>query len=183
MNLGITLKSAEKVFGPALPGKGSAESTLSAVPFAAGKGKKFVGIPGVHEGAKFYIHFPIAIDWTLAESKKGIPDFVNDLHESGPPGEQGREALVSAFLEKHASLKAKSKLKQEAANTKMLASKMKGEVSALRERLLPFVGSRNAMLPLGLKRCLCRLRSRLIKQGNSKLPQPFDSARSAGIAG
>ena len=75
MNLGATLKAAEKVFGPALPGQGSAENTLSAVPYLSGTKKKTGGILGIHEGAKFYVHFPTPVDWSLLTTKKGTPRF------------------------------------------------------------------------------------------------------------
>jgi len=109
MNLGVTLKAAEKVFGPALPGLGTPQTTLSAVRYAEGKVKKFAGVLGIRDEAKFYVHFPLTVDWNLLKSKKGVPDFVNDLRESGPQGAQGREALVEKFVER---VKEKEELRQ-----------------------------------------------------------------------
>jgi hypothetical protein len=101
MTLGTTLASVEKKFGPALVGIGDPDKTFSAIRFAAGKGKKFAGVPGIRDDAVFHLHFPLAVDWKQLKSKKGVPDFINNLTSSGPQGEQGREEKFSAFLQAH----------------------------------------------------------------------------------
>jgi hypothetical protein len=138
MNLGATLKAAEKVFGPALPGRGDAENTLSAVPYLSGTKKKLGGILGVQDDAKFYVHFPTPVVWSLLTTKKGTPDFVSDLKTSGPQGEQGREALVAVFMEQYEAVQAKLRAKQR-----------KGELAQLRERLAPYAGEREATFTIG----------------------------------
>jgi hypothetical protein len=99
MKLGTTLKSVEKKFGPAVAGEGDPETTFSAVRYPAGRAKKFAGLAGRHADAVFYLHFPVPVDWTLLKSKKGIPDFINDLSLSGPQGEQHREKEAKIFRE------------------------------------------------------------------------------------
>ena len=177
MNLGATLKAAEKVFGPALPGRGTEENTLSAVRYAKGGATKYAGIVGFDEGAKFYLHFPTPVDWNLLTTKKGTPDFISDLRESGPQGEQGREILVARFFEKQGEVREKARLKQEkaataAAKKEAAATKAKEktekdaekaqkkaeaqaqktekkrEVEELRLRLAAFVGERHITLNL-----------------------------------
>ena len=98
MILGTTLKTVEKHFGPALPGQAEQEKTVSAFRYAAGKGRKFAGIPGIHPEAAFYIHFPVPVDLQAIKSKKGVFDFISDLKEDGPQSDQGRYAQVEAFL-------------------------------------------------------------------------------------
>lgn len=101
MKNGTTLKTAEKHFGPSLPGQAEPEKTMSALRYAAGKGRKFAGVPGIQPDASFYIHFPLAIDLTTIVSKKGVIDFVSDLRQDGPQSDQGRQAQVDAFLAVH----------------------------------------------------------------------------------
>ncbi len=161
MNLGITLKAAEKVFGPALPGPGEPESTLSAIRYAAGGTKKFAGVLGLHENAKFHIHFPTPVDWVLLETKKGIPDFINDLKESGPQGAQGREVLVAKFLPSYGGIKAKILSKQA-------AGKIKAELPLLRKRLAPFVGERQATLTIGSETLSLPIKITMDKKGKIK---------------
>lgn len=105
MNFGITLKTVEKKFGPAVAGEGDADTTFSALPYPAGKAKKFAGLPGRHDGAAFYLHFPIPVDWSQLKTKKGIPDFINDLKLSGPQGEQDREKKAASFRTAYTSKK------------------------------------------------------------------------------
>jgi hypothetical protein len=142
MNLGVTLKAAEKVFGPALPGPAEAEKTLAAVHFAAGKGKKFAGVLGMRDDAVFQVHFPTPIDWSLLTSKKGTPDHVNDLKMSGPQGEQGRERLVAEFLEKYEVLRAKKE-------KKVRDEQRKREAPLLRQRYAHWVGQHEAVISIG----------------------------------
>ena len=156
MNLGVTLKAAEKKFGPALPGPGEADRTLAAVRYAKGGAKKFAGIPGIHDHALFHIHFPTPIDWTLLTTKKGTPDFINDLKESGPQGEQGREALVARFLQQYESIREKEHKKREAAAKKAAAAieksaaaELKAKLQQVRQRLAPFIGQQEATLVIG----------------------------------
>jgi hypothetical protein len=141
MNLGVTLKAAEKAFGPALPGPGAHDSTLAAVHFAAGKGKKFAGVTGIREDAVFHVHFPTPVDWNLLTTKKGTPDFVNDLKQSGPQGEQGRERLVAEFLEKYESLRGKRDKKRR-------DEQRKREAPLLREKYAKWVGSHEATISI-----------------------------------
>lgn len=102
LTLGTTLKTAEKHFGPALAGRGDESHTMSAIRFAAGKGKKFAGVPGLSPDAVFYIHFPLPIDFTKIKSKSGQIDHVKDLTEDGPQSRQGRQDEVDAFLRAYA---------------------------------------------------------------------------------
>jgi hypothetical protein len=169
MNLGVTLKAAEKAFGPALPGSGAPEHTLSAVPYAAGKGKKFAGVMGVRENARFYIHFPTPIDWNLLKSKKGIPDFINNLSESGPQGEQGREALVSEFMARYDGLQTKLRQKQEAAKKKATAAKRKEELVGVRQRLAPCIGEQQATLTIGSETVSLTVTITVDKKGKMKI--------------
>ena len=101
MTLGTTLKTVEKKFGPCLPGQGEPNKTVSALRYAAGKGRKFAGIPGIHPDAVFYVHFPMPVDLSAIKSKKGVFDFISDLKEDGPQSDQGRDALVDAFMAVH----------------------------------------------------------------------------------
>jgi hypothetical protein len=142
MNLGVTLKAAEKIFGPALPGPADAEKTLAAVHFAAGKGKKFAGVLGIRDDAVFHVHFPTPVNWNLLTTKKGTPDYVNDLKISGPQGEQGRERLVAEFLEKYEKLREKLEKKTR-------DDQRKREAPALRQRYGHWVGEREAVISFG----------------------------------
>jgi hypothetical protein len=169
MKLGVTLKAAEKVFGPALPGPGSQQNTLSAVRYAEGKGKKFAGILGIHDNANFYVHFPTPVDWNLLRSQKGLPDFVNDLKESGPQGEQGRGAKVAEFLEQYETLKAKLHLKQEAAEKRALAARQKEEAVFLRQKLAPFVGEQQVTFLIGSESISIVVKITQDKKGKFKL--------------
>ena len=128
MNLGVTLRAAEKIFGPALPGSAAGDHTLSAVRYAKGGSEKFAGILGIQENAKFHIHFPTPVEWNLLTTKKGTPDFVSDLKESGPQGEQGRHALVADFMEHYAAARTKLRAKQEAAAKKSRRVRAQGPV-------------------------------------------------------
>jgi len=168
MNLGVTLKTAEKKFGPALAGRGREEATLSAVRYAAGKGK-FAGVAGIRDDAQFYIHFPTPVDWSLLATKKGTPDFIKDLHESGPQGEQGRERLIAQFLEQHAAQREKLKLKQEAATKKALATKQKKEVADLREQLAHWIGEKEASITIGGQSVNLMLKITRDKSGKLKI--------------
>lgn len=98
MTLGTTLKTVEKHFGPSLPGQAEPERTVSALRYAAGKGRKFAGVLGVQPDAVFYIHFPVPVDLRAIKSKKGIFDFISDLKQDGPQSDQGRHTKVEAFL-------------------------------------------------------------------------------------
>jgi hypothetical protein len=169
MNLGVTLKGAEKVFGPARPGPGTEENTLSAVRYAKGGATKFAGISGIQENAKFYIHFPTPVDWNLLETKKGIPDFVNDLRESGPQGEQGRETLVAKFLQEFEGLKARRRAKQEEAEKKAAASKRKEEAVSYRERLAPYLGEQEVTICIGSERLVLTAKITQDKKGKFKI--------------
>ncbi len=162
MNLGVTLKAAEKVFGPALPGKGEEGKTLAAVHYAAGKGKKFAGVIGVREDAVFHVHFPTAIDWNLLATKKGTPDFVNDLKFSGPQGEQGRERLVAEFLEKYAVLREKQEKKTR-------EDRRKREAPLLRERFGHWVGEREAVITIDGESLTLALKITKDKSGKIKI--------------
>ncbi len=169
MNLGITLKSAEKVFGPALPGIGEPANTLSAVRYAGGKAKKFAGVLGLPEHAIFHVHFPTPVDWNLVASKKGVPDFVNDLKESGPQGGQGRAAEVAAFLEKYESVKAKLQAKQAAAEKKARTAKWKAESAELKERLKAYLGEQQVTLMIGSESVSLPVKITVNKKGKMKI--------------
>ena len=158
MNLGATLNAAEKVFGPALPGPGTAENTLSAVPYLSGTRKKLGGVLGMQEGAKFYVHFPTPVDWSLLTTKKGTPDFVSELKASGPQGEQGREALVAAFMEQYGALQIKLRAKQR-----------KGELIQFRERLAPYAGEREATFTVGTESFSLPFKITVDKSGKVKI--------------
>jgi hypothetical protein len=162
MTLGATLKAAEKVFGPALPGRADERNTLAAVPFAKGKGKKFAGVLGFRDDALFHIHFPVPVDWKLLATKKGTPDFINDLKESGPQGEQGREALVGAFLAKYESMRAKL-------HEKELAAKRKQEAASLRPRLAALKGEHEASITIGSETIALRVKVTVEKTGKIKI--------------
>lgn len=112
LTLGTTLKNAEKHFGPCLPGMADPARTASAVRYAAGKGKKFAGVPGIHPDAVFYVHFPVALHLASIKSKKGTIDFINDLKQDGPQAKQGRETEVEAFLHVHRQKEAAQKKAQ-----------------------------------------------------------------------
>ena len=168
MNLGVTLKTAEKVFGPALPGAGSAEATLSAVRYAEGKGKKYAGVLGSVENAKFHVHFPTPVDWNLLATKKGTPDFVNDLRESGPQGEQGRSAQVAAFLERYEGLRLKLRAKQDAAEKKIQLARQKDEILSLRKRVGHLVGVHQVNLTVGSESFSLPMKINLDKSGKLK---------------
>src|SRR5277367_6843459 len=101
MTLGTTLKTVEKHFGPCLPGQTEPGKTVSALRYAAGKGRKFAGVPGIHPEAVFYVRFPMAVDLSVIKSKKGVFDFISDLKEDGPQSDQGRQAQVDAFMAVH----------------------------------------------------------------------------------
>ncbi len=169
MNLGATLKAAEKVFGPALPGRGSEENTLSAVRYVAGRSTKYGGVAGFREDAKFHIHFPTPVDWSLLTTKKGTPDFVSDLKESGPQGQQGRQAQVEAFMATYQAVRAKLLEKQEAAAKKALAAQRKGELAQLRQRLLPYVGENDATLLIGSESLSLPFKITVDKTGKIKI--------------
>ncbi len=169
MNLSATLKQAEKVFGPALPGRGAEENTLSAVRYAKGRATKYGGISGFHEEAKFHIHFPTPIDWSLLTTKKGTPDFVSDLKESGPQGEQGREALIADFLEKQHGVREKLRLKREKAEAAARAKLLKQELVEIRQRLIPFQGEREATLNLGTESVTLTFKITVDKSGKVKI--------------
>jgi hypothetical protein len=109
MTLGTTLKAVEKKFGPALVGIGDPDKTFSAVRFAAGKGKKFAGVPGIRDDALFHLHFPLTVDWKQLKTAKGTPDFINNLTSSGPQGEPDREQKFQEFLATH---RGKNRLKE-----------------------------------------------------------------------
>jgi hypothetical protein len=173
MNLGVTLKAAEKIFGPARPGPDTAENTLSAVRYAKGGAKKFAGIAGLEENAKFYIHFPTAVDWNLLTTKKGTPDFVSDLRESGPQGEQGREAQVVAFMERYEIIREKLRHKQEAVEKKASVSRRKAELVQFRDRLVPFAGEREATLLVGSESFSLPVKITLEKSGKIKITSIF----------
>jgi len=98
LNVGATLKSVEKIFGPALSGRGDPDKTLSAIRYAAGKGKNFAGVSGIVSEAVFYIHFPTSINLAKVITKKVSSDFIKDLKEDGPQAAQGRQAEVEEFL-------------------------------------------------------------------------------------
>jgi hypothetical protein len=169
MNLGATLKAAEKVFGPALPGRGDEDKTLSAVHYAAGKGKKFAGVAGVREDAVFHIHFPTRVEWTLLRSKKGTPDFINDLKPSGPQGEQGRERLVAEFLERYEKLREKLRLKEETAAKKTRAAQWKKDAEQKRQNYVHWVGEREATITVGSESLTLPLKITRDKSGKIKI--------------
>jgi hypothetical protein len=169
MNLGVTLKAAEKMFGPALPGPAEAEKTLSAVRYAKGGAKKYAGITGIQDNAKFYVHFPVRIDWSLLTTKKGTPDFVSDLREAGPQGEQGREALVSDFLQRHEAVQAKFREKQEAAAKKVATAHRKAELAGLRARFAVLAGEREAMITIGSESVSLPIKITVEKSGKVKI--------------
>ncbi len=110
--LGTTLKSVEKVFGPAVAGRGDEAHTVSAVRYAAGQGKRFAGVPGFHPEAVFYIHFALPVNLAEIKSKKGLFDHIKDLSEDGPQARQGRDVEVEAFLKARAE---KARLVEEKA--------------------------------------------------------------------
>ena len=169
MNLGVTLKAAEKVFGPSLPGRGSDQNTLSAVRYASGRSAKYGGVAGIHKDAKFYIHFPTPVDWNLLTTKKGTPDFVSGLKESGPQGEQGREALVAAFMEQYEDVREKLRQKQEATAKKASVAQRKTELAQLRHRLIPFAGEREATLSIGSESLSLPVKITVDKSGKVKI--------------
>jgi hypothetical protein len=167
MKLGVTLKAAEKIFGPALPGRGDPDKTLAAVHFAAGKGKKFAGVAG-REDAVFHIHFPLPIDWNLLTSAKGTPDFINDLKPSGPQGEQGREQLVQEFLSKSAALQEKLQAKREAAEKKARIAELKKRSAELRARCAGWLGEHEATLTIKGESVLLLMKVTQDKSGKIK---------------
>jgi hypothetical protein len=168
MNLGVPLKAAEKVFGPALPGPGIEENTLSAVRYPGAKAKRFAGISGVQNDASFYIHFPTPVDWSLLETKKGVPDFVSDLKESGPQGEQGRAAQAAAFLNEYQALREKLQQKREAAARKAATAKQKEEIVLIRQRLVPYVGEQQVNLTIGTESISISMKIAIDKSGKLK---------------
>jgi len=161
MNLGVTLKAAEKIFGPALPGPGEADRTLAAVHYAAGRGKKFAGVLGGREDAVFHVHFPTPVDWNLLTTKKGTPDFINDLKVSGPQGEQGRERLVAEFLEKYDATREKREKKAR-------DDERKREAPLLRQRYAHWIGERQATITVGAESLTLTLKVTKDKSGKIK---------------
>lgn len=169
MTLGATLKAAEKVFGPALPGRGTEETTLSAVRYVAGRSVKYGGVAGFREDAKFHIHFPTPVDWSLLTTKKGTPDFISDLKEDGPQGEQGRHAKVEAFMASFHAVRAKILEKQEAAAKKARAAQRKGELAQLRQRLIPYAGEQDATFVIGSESLTLPFKITVDKTGKVKI--------------
>jgi hypothetical protein len=135
---GTKLQSVEKRFGPALPGRDLPEKTVSALRYAAGQGKKFAGVPGIHHEAAFYIHFPLEVNLSSIASKKGTIDFISDLKEDGPQSKQGRQAEVDAFLQNHEekrrALLAKGEQSRLAAQQKAEKAQRKKEEAAGKEQ-------------------------------------------------
>jgi hypothetical protein len=169
MNLGITLKAAEKVFGPALPGPAEEHNTLSAVRYAKGGSTKYAGISGIQRDAKFYVHFPTSVEWDLLTTKKGTPDYVNDLRESGPQGEQGREMQAAAFLEKSATTRAKIREKQELAAKKAFAAQRKAQLSLLRSHFSHLAGEVEMTLTHGSESFSIPFKIEVGKSGKVKI--------------
>jgi hypothetical protein len=64
VNVGITLKQAEKYFGPSVIGKDRPDNTISVIANPLGRAETYVGLPGIRDDAEFYIHFPQSIDLT-----------------------------------------------------------------------------------------------------------------------
>ena len=173
MNLGTTLASVEKKFGPALAGVGGEGCTFSATRFAAGKGKKFAGIPGKRDDAVFYVHFPVPVDWSQLTTKKGTPDFINNLSASGPQGEQGRELLVEQFLANYEKTEASRRAKGIAKEKKRLAAEKKEASRFLREKLAQFEGERTLLVEIDGERLEIPVSIKIAKTGKVKLTGEF----------
>src|ERR1700734_1245680 len=127
---GTKLQSVEKRFGPALPGQGSPEKTVSALRYAGGRGQKFAGVPGIHSEAAFYIHFPLEVSLSSIPSKKGTIDFISYLKEDGPQSKQGRQAEVEAFLRNHGEKRREQLAKEEKSR---LAAQQKAKKADLKK--------------------------------------------------
>jgi hypothetical protein len=169
MILGTTLASVEKKFGPALAGTGPADRTFSAIRTGSGKGKKFAGVAGQREDAVFYLHFPLPIDWSQLASKKGTPDFINNLSATGPQGEQGRKALVEEFLTKYSQDEEARKAKAEAKEKKRVADQRKEETRSIREKLSRFAGELTVAIEIGGERLKVPVTIKMDKSGKVKL--------------
>ncbi|MGF1679206.1 MAG: hypothetical protein ACFCUX_08435 [Candidatus Methylacidiphilales bacterium] len=165
MNVGTTLKSVEKKFGPCLPGPGDPDKTVSAIRYAAGKGKKFAGIPGILPDAMFLVHFPVAVDLSrIKVAKKGPADFINDMRQDGPQSTQGRQADVEAFLRGYAELEKKEAAKRQKAAAKQAA-----------EKLREFLGEKEIIVEVNGRRMTARAKITLVKKtGKLKISAEAD---------
>ena len=103
MNVGITLKQAEKYFGPSVIGKDRPDNTISVIANPIGRGETYVGLPGIRDDAQFYIHFPQSIDLTtIIETdhrnyRRQPADHFVGLRKDGPLREDRIAKLKSAI--------------------------------------------------------------------------------------
>ena len=167
MTIGTTLNAVEKRFGPALAGTGPEDTTFSAI--RIGKGKKFGGVPGRRDDAVFYLHFPLPVDWAQLTTRKGTPDFINNLSTAGPQGEQGRPAQVAAFLESYKKDEQARRAKAEAKEKKQEAAARKERFRAVREQLAAYAGERLVIVEIAGARFEIPLTIKVDKAGKVKL--------------
>ena len=106
MNVGITLKQVEKYFGPSVAGKDRPDNTISVIASPVGRAKTYVGLPGIRDDARFYIHFPQSIDLTTIigtdhrNYRRQPADHVVGLRKDGPLRGQNRHIEVDYWLSK-----------------------------------------------------------------------------------
>jgi hypothetical protein len=105
VNVGITLKQAEKYFGPSVIGQDRPDNTISIIANPTGRGERYVGLPGIRDDAQFYIHFPQSIDLTTIVGgdqrnyRRQPTDHIVGLGKS-PFSEQNRHIEVDHWLGK-----------------------------------------------------------------------------------
>lgn len=106
MNVGITLKQAEKYFGPSVIGNDRPDNTISVIANPVGRGETYVGVPGIRNDAHFYIHFAQSIDLTTIigtdhrNYRRQPADHIVGLSNNGPFSGQNRHIEVDHWLGK-----------------------------------------------------------------------------------
>jgi hypothetical protein len=107
VNVGITLKQAEKYFGPSVIGKDRPDNTISVIANPVGRGETYVGLPGIRDDAQFYIHFPQSIDLTTiiggdhrTNYRRQPADHIVGLRKDGAFSGQNRHIEVDRWLGK-----------------------------------------------------------------------------------
>jgi hypothetical protein len=106
VNVGITLKQAEKYFGTSVIGKDRPDNTISVIANPVGRDETYVGLPGIRDDAQFYIHFPQSIDLTTITGddprnyRRQPADHIVGLRKDGAFSGQNRHIEVDHWLVK-----------------------------------------------------------------------------------
>lgn len=106
VNVGITLKQAEKYFGPSVIGKDRLDNTISVIANPVGRGETYIGLPGIRDDAHFYIHFPQSIDLTTIiggdhrNYRRQPADHIEGFRKDGASSGQNRHIEVDHWLGK-----------------------------------------------------------------------------------